>query len=215
MTRSLFSLGLLLLEALTNIIPPSNGDAWTRLRSDDFSDIEAPPASPALSSSSTFSPQLLDSAFSTRSCSSYLGAHSPLTESDTSSLLTPFGGGSTPGGSTLAGWASESLSTLVKQLMASDPARRPTANDLASHHPVLNRVRQLAACPPLANEGPAFLGQILADAGSWPRPSSLAPPFFAPPPPAASSTTTTGAKDSTVDLARDLEKMDVDVDLSC
>lgn len=197
---------MLLLEALTNIIPPSNGDAWTRLRTDDFSDIEAPPPSPALSSASTFnstfSPQLLDSAFSTRSCSSYLGVHSPLTESDTS-LLTPFGG-LTPGGSATSSWGSDSLTTLVKQLMASDPARRPSAEEIGSH-PIIIRARELSASAPLVTEGPAFLGQILAAAGSWPRPSLLAPSFFAPPP---------SLKDSTFDLARDLEKMDVDVDLS-
>lgn len=34
------SLGILLLEAALNVVLPSNGEAWVKLRSDDFSDIE-------------------------------------------------------------------------------------------------------------------------------------------------------------------------------
>jgi hypothetical protein len=89
--------------------------------------------------------------------------------------------------------------------MASDPARRPAADEIGSH-PVVIRAKQLAASATLSTESPAFLSQILAAAGSWSRPSLLAPSFFAPPPPVA-------GKDSTLDLARDLEKMDVDVEV--
>lgn len=44
----LFSFGLLLLEAATNIIVPTNDTPWHSLRSDDFSDIDLSPLSPAL-----------------------------------------------------------------------------------------------------------------------------------------------------------------------
>ncbi|ORY35673.1 hypothetical protein BCR39DRAFT_511438 [Naematelia encephala] len=35
-----FSLGILLLEAVMNVVLPSNGDAWIKLRNDDFSDLD-------------------------------------------------------------------------------------------------------------------------------------------------------------------------------
>jgi mitosis inhibitor protein kinase SWE1 len=34
------SLGIMLLEASTNIVLPSNGDRWVKLRNDDFSDLD-------------------------------------------------------------------------------------------------------------------------------------------------------------------------------
>lgn len=36
----MFSLGIMTLEAALNVVLPSNGDAWVKLRNDDFSDIE-------------------------------------------------------------------------------------------------------------------------------------------------------------------------------
>lgn len=202
------SLGLLMLESLTNIIPPSNGDAWTRLRTDDFTDIEAPPPSPAVSSCSAFSPPAVDSAssaFSTRSHSSYLAADSPWTESDSSLLLTPSVGGSlaSPGVGPAA-WASDTLMTLVKALMASDASRRPSALDIG-RHPAVARAAALVASstasPALVPEQPAFLAQVL-EAARGAR-LTITAPASAP----ASDT-------SALDLARDLERMDVDVDLA-
>jgi len=34
------SVGIMLLEATTNIVLPSNGDGWVKLRQDDFSDLD-------------------------------------------------------------------------------------------------------------------------------------------------------------------------------
>ncbi|CDZ98299.1 myt1 kinase [Phaffia rhodozyma] len=44
----IFSFGLMLLEIATNIIVPANDEPWHALRSDDFSDVDLTPLSPAL-----------------------------------------------------------------------------------------------------------------------------------------------------------------------
>lgn len=205
-----------MLEALTNIIPPSNGDAWTRLRSDDFTDIEAPPPSPAASTCSTLrSPT--ESSFSTRSSSGYLGVNSPATESDTSLLTPSLGGGFSSPCAPIA-WGSDALTSLVKSMMASDPARRPSASDIKSHL-VISRVHQLMASKSAPNARPAlieeplsFLSLILDGArrpshhvfGDTLRPYLPSSSYFAKIP---SKT----VKDPMPDLALDLEKMDVDI----
>ena len=122
----IFSLGLLLLEALANIVPPSGGSPFHRLRSNDFSDLE----SSSLNTTSTSQPTSpFPTPSSVTSDSSYFSSPP---------LATPSTPNSYP--STLqASWGSPDIVALVKQMMHSEPSFRPSAKEIM-RHPAVARV---------------------------------------------------------------------------
>ncbi|CED85025.1 Uncharacterized conserved protein [Phaffia rhodozyma] len=139
----IFSLGLLMLEAITNIVPPTCGDPWHRLRTDDFSDLEDSLGLSHVPSPSGFPSTRLFHTFSTFTSTSDDSMHTL----DSVPLVTP-GASYFPStfldvdqmkpslmGTPLdaKSWGSEPMVALVKQMMASDPSVRPTAGGLLSH----------------------------------------------------------------------------------
>ena len=124
----IFSLGLLILEALANIVPPSGGSPFHRLRSNDFSDLESTTTATSplpTSPSSPFPTPASSSSLTTTSATSYFS--SPL-------LLTPTT--PDPSGGVLATWGSPEMVATVKQMMHSEPSFRPSAAQLMVLPPV-------------------------------------------------------------------------------
>lgn len=118
-----FSLGITMMEVFMNVILPSNGDAWQKLRSDDFSDLDehfATIKTPIAASFGAMSTSL-QSVMSFGSCTTY--AEDLISPSVNSPLLA-----------------------VIKGLMLSDPTSRMTIDGIWSH-PTIHRIAgMLSTC---------------------------------------------------------------------